>query len=461
MVPDSFQLFVRAEDQSGLTTYWSNPVYFDIIQPAPAIEIPDAPSFISTSGNSISTLEWTSSSAATNYDLLIYSLSVGQEVYNQSGITDSSYQVTSLTDVDDFYQAFVRSTDVDGQISSWSLPTYFTVSGESQFPLPPTSNDDTESTPQITSTIDLIADTTPTLTWSEIESAAYYQVHVYHIATGSLVADLAEMSNPELTLTALKNFGTHTVYVRAFSSLGVASEWSAPWEFTLVNLQDDAESGELLKEMIYREVPLLRFESVDDFTRVNLLREWAFRNIDWGATSTLRPSEYFYQSAPAVFSWYFQDRAGTFCGGAGYALRKLYELFDYESFTIGFGDVNVMTHTSTLVRIPAMADEVFSVFRMRLFNLTYVDAAGDPYDYFKMLETLRSGRPDLVEVEFGIDQARETIVTTPNELNSYRVFVETDFSQALRLSDGRYKIPIDSHVREIHPNLGENKSASF
>jgi hypothetical protein len=436
--PDSFQLFVRATDESGDQSRWSNPVYFDIAQPSAISQGPETPSFIAVTGDTLPALEWTPSATSASYELLIYSITAGQEAFSQDGLTEGSLEVASLENADDEFQAFVRASNSDGDLSPWSEATFFTVGTDLEEPQEPVILNESDVAPQITNTVTIVADTTPTIAWTEVESAAYYQVQVYNVATGSLILDVVGMSQTETTLSQLSAFGTHVVYVRAFAADGQPTGWSDPFAFNFVNLQDDVSSGELLKEMIYQEIPELRSETMDDFTRVNLLREWAFRNIDWGIGSTLRPSEYFSQSAPAVFSWYFQDRAGTFCGGAAYALKKLYHLFGCESYTIGFGNLNVMTHTSTLVRIQHEGRSVLSVQDVT-FNFSYSDAAGNPYDYLNLLETLRNSRHDLIFTIEGTDHVRETVVSARSELGNYRQFLETDFSQVERISSGWLK----------------------
>ena len=226
--PDSFQLFVRVIDESGNNSRWSHPVYFDMVQPSEMSQGPETPSFIAVTGETLPALEWTTSAESGSYELLIYSVTAGQEVFRQNGLTEGAFEVASLANANDDFQAFVRASNSAGEVSSWSEPIYFTVIADSQEPQNPIVVDEPGARPEITNRVNIIADTTPTITWTEVESAAYYQVQVYNVATGSLVADVAGMSQTETTLSRLSAFGTHMVYVRAFTAAGQPTGWSDP-----------------------------------------------------------------------------------------------------------------------------------------------------------------------------------------------------------------------------------------
>lgn len=218
--PDSFQMFVRGFDATGQNSLWSSPVYFDVTQPTTS-SIPASPNFTLATGNAIPALQWTTSVEATSYDLLIYSVSAGQEVLSQSGINTGSFEAASLAGAGDDYQAFIRASNSQGQSSSWSQPAYFTVSGESQIPQAPVLTGVTNATP-------------PQITWNGVAGADSYEVLIYSLTQGQEVLHQTQVNSTSFTPNSLVGqTDSYQVYVRADNMQGVSGLWGGPLEFEM------------------------------------------------------------------------------------------------------------------------------------------------------------------------------------------------------------------------------------
>jgi len=77
------------------------------------------------------------------------------------------------------------------------------------------------------------------------------------------------------------------------------------------------------------------------------------------------------------------------CGGAAYALMRLYRLFDYKSHLVNMGKPEYATHVVALVYINVDGKKVLSI-QDALFDISYTTIDGHPMDYFEMLTNLRN-----------------------------------------------------------------------
>jgi len=161
---------------------------------------------------------------------------------------------------------------------------------------------------------------------------------------------------------------------------------------------------EALRERILKSYPQLGERQLDDFTRVGLLRQWAWSHVNHAAGPAnivdVDPEIPWHElSAAAIFELYRSDRGGSYCGGTAHALRKLYEMYGYQAWTVNSGNAGpeAATHVTTLVKIRADRPDVLSM-QDAYFNLTYVDADSKaPLDYVEMLGRLADGKHDTIE----------------------------------------------------------------
>lgn len=163
----------------------------------------------------------------------------------------------------------------------------------------------------------------------------------------------------------------------------------------------DADA-EALRAKVYAEYPQLADGKLDDFSRVCLIRQWAWSHTPIAASASnlldnRSDIDWWHLDAAATFKLFEQDRGGVFCGGTAVALQRLYESFGYTAWTVDSGDSkSYATHVVTLVRIKVDQRPVLCV-QDAYFNLTYVDrASGRALDYFEMLGRLSRGQHESV-----------------------------------------------------------------
>jgi hypothetical protein len=214
----------------------------------------------------------------------------------------------------------------------------------------------------------------------------------------------------------------------------------------------------LLHGMVARDAPEL-LEAADDWTRVNVLRAWASRNIDWCSTSLLLDHDLEFQlytrSAPELFTAFFEDRGGVWCGGTAYALMRLYQSFGYEAWTLDVGSPDVMTHVVTLVTIMHEGAPK-RVVQDATFNISYSNDHGDPLDYLEIVALLNRGEDALVHPRGGGGAQRDFLLD-PHDLATLSTLSHlVDTERAPELSRGE----ISKYMADTRWAVFERKYAS-
>lgn len=162
------------------------------------------------------TLDWDDLSGADRYEVIVYSVTAGQEVAHQTALSESAFTTAPLTGPDT-YQAFVRGTTGDGRVGSWSSPVHF------EFARPPRPNftgGPNGSTSQIT--------------WTAVAGAASYELLVYSTTAGQEVLREAGLTATAHTPTELLDAADdYQAFVRATGASGQPTGWSIPLFFTI------------------------------------------------------------------------------------------------------------------------------------------------------------------------------------------------------------------------------------
>lgn len=419
LAPGLHEVFLRSLNDAGDAGRWSRAELLVERLAPPTFTAPGAGTRDMTP-----TIAWRPVEDADVYQLQLYSVTRGRLLARETELAETTYAPDSSLEFD-AYQVFVRAMPSAGGPGVWGVHTF-----NVQIPAP-----------QVTGPPNPMADTTPTVTWTEVEEAAAYHLQIYSTTRGRLIVEQTGLSDTSSTMPPL-GFDTYQVFVRGLTEQGVPGRWSGGHQFSVVDLHDGPEGEALLKELIARDRPQLRDPELDDWTKVSVLRDWAYETIDWGSGATLIngqvASEFFQRSAPAAFAVFLQDRAGTFCGGAAYALKELYRLYGFDAYMVDIGNPQVMTHTVTLVRLQHGGREIVSV-QDPTFNLTYLDSDGLPYDYFQLLADLRHHRHEDVLLEEGPAKVRELIVEKIPDFAGYLHMLVEDLDAIPRLPDGRYK----------------------
>lgn len=151
-----------------------------------------------------------------------------------------------------------------------------------------------------------------------------------------------------------------------------------------------------LKQTIAQAIPELQNPNLGDWTRVNLLRRWVYRQIDV-AYQTCSQDDYApdvsNRDAATIFADFAADRGGVWCAGASDSLLRLYQLYGYNAYSIHFGDKQSLTHTVTLVQIQHQGKPLL-VVQDAYLNTTITDAQGQPLAYWDLLQQLQRRHTD-------------------------------------------------------------------
>lgn len=156
---------------------------------------------------------------------------------------------------------------------------------------------------------------------------------------------------------------------------------------------------------IRRKIPELADHGLPDFEKVCLLRDWVARTIPGSVsvkdTLDTKPDFFFYTcDAPTLFGAFSQGLGGLYCGGASYALAKLYHSFGFETFIYNGGiRSSVASHCVTLVKIKFDGISLLSV-QDAFFNITFLTTHGKPLDFFQLLFLLQARQHDEVTLKF-------------------------------------------------------------
>lgn len=233
------------------------------------------------------------------------------------------------------------------------------------------------------------------------------------------------------------------------------------------SIGDDAgstdESFVLLHELINRDYPELENEQIDDWGKVKLLRQWTHEYADWGTEHAQFNQEqyavFFNSDAPEIFSMFIQDEGAVMCQGTAYALTKLYSAYGFETYILGVGIPDIMTHAVTLVRINYDGQSIFAI-QDPTFDISYVDSNGTPYDYFDMLGVLKSHYHHLIEVEYGVGRPSDFLLH-PMDEPYYGICIEPDDEPIAELPDGRLKYKNKETLAEFNDIYGDSISAAL
>lgn len=201
-------------------------------------------------------------------------------------------------------------------------------------------------------------------------------------------------------------------------------------------------SATLLKQLIQKDYPWLENKEANDWGKVKALRQWAYEHVDWSTKSALidtKPGfQYAGKDAPELFSLFFKDWGGVWCGGAAFSLMKLYHTYGFEAYTVDSGKRGMMTHVMTLVKIDYEGREIFAI-QDPSFNVCYVDSEEKPYGYFDFLKTLKNRNHDNIVAQQGTNGHPDFLVHPDDDIGMYAHMLDFQDEPRARLPDGRLK----------------------
>lgn len=165
-----------------------------------------------------------------------------------------------------------------------------------------------------------------------------------------------------------------------------------PSQSSMSDLKKNISYPELhLKKLITISNPEINNKDIEDWKKVNILRQWAAENIPWATSGSGQINNQIRgKEAPHIFNLFDQNKGGVDCGGAGYSLMKLYKLYGFESYEYHYGNLDDWNHAITLVKINHKGKNLF-VIEDAHFNTTYSYLGKEPVDFFDFLKAVSEG----------------------------------------------------------------------
>ncbi|GAB4143262.1 MAG: hypothetical protein Tsb009_14210 [Planctomycetaceae bacterium] len=222
---DSYRVYVRAVSNTNTSGNWTSHsfVISNVVVPGNVTITGPA----SSTNDTTPTITWNAASNADHYQILVYSATRGAQIASNYNVSGTSFTPSSAWSNDNYrvYVRAVSSTNTNGSWSSYS----FTI-GSTIIPGSVTVTGPAGST----------SDNTPTITWNAANGAATYQVLVYSLSRGQLVASVTT-SATSTTINSALSSDSYRIYIRGLNSNSQAGSWSA-YDFSIVAATPIAES---------------------------------------------------------------------------------------------------------------------------------------------------------------------------------------------------------------------------
>jgi hypothetical protein len=216
----TYLVWVRASNAAGLVSDWSNAAAFTITPPAPpTVILPAAASVVGTP-----TLSWAAVPGAASYEVWIYNQNTG-------GVLDKQVTGTAFTPGNDLpagtYSVWARSLNAAGQAGDWGSAGSFTIL--------------TPAAPTLTGPTDTSWDGLPSITWTNVNGAAGYELYVANGIGGAVIDQ--QVTGTSFTPAVALATGQYQAWVRARNSSGQFGDWSTAESITVGQLATPTLTG--------------------------------------------------------------------------------------------------------------------------------------------------------------------------------------------------------------------------
>ena len=136
---------------------------------------------------------------------------------------------------------------------------------------------------------------------------------------------------------------------------------------------------------IAEEYPAINSPSTSDFEKTNILRQWAYTHSDVSDREHVVDNtpgiggNFYSYTVPQMTALFDNDQAGVWCGGAGWYLMKIYQMYGYQAgrVAVGIGSKTAgahapgFTHVITVVKL----NDGRIIFQDAYLNYTFVQSA--------------------------------------------------------------------------------------
>jgi hypothetical protein len=225
----SYRWWVEALDNSGPITPWTaNTGFAGAALTAPGQTLPLGTTPFLTAASLQPTFIWSAVAGADSYDVWVNDLTTHQSQVVRQTTTSTSLTSPASLMLGHQYKWWVRALSNAGNNSSWSAGGTFAV---------------VLSSPIVGGPTGALPNAQPTFTWSLVAGANLYDVWVDDTTTGQsqvlrtpLSGNQTVTANAWTAPTSLHPGDRYKWWVRALSSTGVASPWTAGATFTVAML---------------------------------------------------------------------------------------------------------------------------------------------------------------------------------------------------------------------------------
>ena len=204
--------WVRGTDADGVAGAWSVSKQFTSAARVTPTS-PNGPTF-----STQPSFQWQTVTGANRYEVSVVNRATNAVVLSQAGITGTNWTpVTSLPNGN--YRWWVRaSSTVNGIVGGWSIQTDFNTGGK----------------PTVLTPAGTTNDRTPTISWTAVQGATRYELWVSRIDGGGVVINLTNLTTANYTPPVDLVPRAYRIWVRAVSSSGILSDWSAAVDLTIL-----------------------------------------------------------------------------------------------------------------------------------------------------------------------------------------------------------------------------------
>jgi hypothetical protein len=155
-----------------------------------------------------------------------------------------------------------------------------------------------------------------------------------------------------------------------------------------------------LKEIIIQACPDLDKKDIDDFTKVNIIRNWAAGIItiaDYDLLFDIYLNNWYTLNAYNIYQLFLNNKGGVWCAGASVFLKRIFEEFNYTAHYWSYGHASAFTHAVTLVSIKHNDSDILSI-QDAFTDTTYTTDIGKPLDFFTLLNLLTERKDNMVKI---------------------------------------------------------------
>ena len=222
-----YGVWVRGIDAGNTVAEWSLAKQFNTA-PRTIITSPSTPGF-----NNLPVFQWQALAGATQYQIYVQNRTTNAVTLSQTNITATSFTPTSALPTGD-YRWWARGSNNSGIVGGWSVQLDFNVGGK----------------PIVLTPIGTTSNRTPTFSWTPVQGADHFELWVSKRDGTGVVINLTNITAASYTPTTSLAPHAYRIWVRAVTSTGAFSAWSAYVDLTVTDTSFELVTPEDLSSIL-------------------------------------------------------------------------------------------------------------------------------------------------------------------------------------------------------------------